>query len=151
MPKDYNKPKAEQHTKELANKQKNKYKMLKDAITSNKIAPVPVMGSTYTTSNTSTSSSTLPNITGQWTTGHQAFQQPQWQPGPQPYDQGMTEDYAEDADEIAQLLGVPEGGSGILITGKSGKTYSLLAIIKSHLDLMQQLHVLAVHTTRLIP
>lgn len=52
-------------------------------------------------------------------------------------------EYLEEVDEIAKMLGVPPGGTGIMVRGKDGNDYSLLQIIKAHIDLMMQLNIFA--------
>lgn len=94
--------------------------------------PDPFISGTY-------NHSLSPNYSGQHT--HPIYQQPQ----PQTYTTGspMAQEYLEEIADIAKLLGVKPGGAGIMVRGNDGEDYSLMAIIKAHLDLMMQLNVFA--------
>lgn len=67
-----------------------------------------------------------------------------------------TPQYVEGLALIAEELGVEPisdlaSNVGLVFTAEDGKSYSLFAILRAHLDLMKHLHILAAHTNLLIP
>jgi hypothetical protein len=56
----------------------------------------------------------------------------------------------EGLDELCEMLGVPEGGQGPLLTSVSGVRYSLVNVLRAQMELMVRLNVLLVHR-RLVP
>lgn len=53
----------------------------------------------------------------------------------------------EGLDELCQLLGVTETtqSTGLLLSGQSGRLYTLVDVISAQISIMTQLHVLLVH------
>lgn len=91
-----------------------------------------------------------------YTQGQYTFPAPYPNPNPFPSVPAAPHGYVEGLEEIVEELGIKpvedEGfTAGICVNTKDGVRYSLVAIIKAHLDLMKQLHILAAHTDLLIP
>lgn len=48
-------------------------------------------------------------------------------------------------DELCEMLGVEEGGQAPLLSGLSGKRFSLVNILRAQMELMVRLNILLVH------
>lgn len=77
------------------------------------------------------------------------FQQPghtfQWPSVQVPQDPWAVIQPIDGLDELCEMLGVEEGGQVPLLTGRTGKRYSLVNVLRAQMEMMVRLNILLVH------
>jgi hypothetical protein len=109
-----------------------------------------VTDKTITSTSTTTTSDHIA-INPHWNTGHTY----QTYPGtvypntsisyPQPQDPWAQLVDIDGLDELCEMLGVEEGGQLPYLRSRSGKSYSLLSLLRAQVEMMTKLTVLLVH------